>query len=1491
MPINLHLNETLNRIRSRNSDQNLVALAKRIAAAYGDDKVRLLSSREVRRAVVLHDVDAINNVIANVPQMSAGQRLDFCDAFVGEDMSGLDLATPAILGDAYRAISERAHDGEPGQQERLDKITARIDELSADFANSGGMVVSQNEWPLVDTNNVADVYEGFTNMLNARMAEIDATKDSEKVTEMRANLRLMQNAIENYDEAWGLKNLRHEDAEKLAERWDELYGALNRAELSEDTKKKLSKYKFLDSRNRVIPQFVSGKRGDTEKYEEYEPGFRIAKDGRLASVVELARHDIAKKHVAEVDKDIDEEELEFELNEQVLTKLFEIDSADKVIQVATENPEQFTDPKYREEFINNLAQDGGEVSDVGYDAAIEAQTNATAGWAARVKNKLGSRSGKFGGFFGRVFQPIKHIDKMADVRMSRRTVDKREKRIEFFTRILKGFASGFIASALITTIATAAAAAAGVSVAMSLAAIGIVTAIGMGVIQITRWRRAQEAAGLPTDINEFLKDKRLVASLGASLVAVVAMCFGVAGVATAAKWLGYGALAIGGVNNAAAVYRDAHDAKMSAAESIAWAILNAGAVIGGGFAGRAVAHAGIEAFNKHSPRNTVFQNETTRSEVQENTTTRDTTETRIEYTQDALDNAERISRMWYHDNPDILQQRVDAINAYNAEHGTNIDPYRAIMINGDAGGQTFDNMRLHVNNSRIDSNINDVYSHGHHRVLTDAWGQANGISHDELNAARQLFNGPITEAKMDAIAKLDNLVSESNTVGSVHGRPVQTDNYFKPNDPAGWTSYTDGNPAKVENIYPSQETVKTTTTVDYTDYTPASGDGMAAFGNYSPRERKTVLRDRLGSFADRVRGALRRDNKPMDDEIVQHDTPKEDTPVFTPVIKEQEEQVDEIPPFVPPVIEPVIEKEPEQLPPMREERVLPEVSADRVFPKPLFNNDNGRLAELREKTEPQPEQVGPWQFKDMPTALPDPEKRKYEPLSDFAFALTEEQAERWNNLHKQLATVRAEMRNSFTRADKMLKLRKQANRLANEINSFQNELGNPSTFEIEQALAEIDRRKKLQSLLNQYENHMRREPKGSDTQEWRYLKWKTESQKLLDKIADLGGENSLDDSNLRFATPKLGRFEQKQAEVAQREMERQEQKRDVFVMPMREQPREKQTLETEKQKVDVLPEPFTFEHEKPEFESRYKREKRFDISNHTVSHVDVKSILKQANARQVSEHDQKPAEKRIEAPKPIEPLVEENNLGTVLKTAVYKSKNDVDGVHDVPESLVKLAHSSDIISTPITEIRGVPVKLIDITGQNNPFTQNENRAMVIVDVDGLRIPFYLANGNEHGVTGNTGVWRPVLTLDSKGRWYINPSDYADSEELDDIIDALNTRIGDIRNYKDLVASSARRDAGYRGFVGGVDAVEHVDPNKILDIVSASAKTKDNFMVWSSYGNGGSWSAKSGILSRFLREVESPDYRPPRGVIVKGVERLGERMRRRFGWRDRGKKYE
>ena len=1515
MPTNSNTNETTMRIRANTSDQNLVRLAHRIAVAYGDDKVHLLSSREVEQ-VKTGNVDIALKVLSKVPQMSAGQRLDFCDLFIGEDMSGLDFATPAILGDAYRAISDRVYNGESEQQERLDKLAARIDDLSADFANSGGMVVSQNEWPLVDTNNVADVYEGFANMLDARMADIDATQEPYKVAEMRANRQQIEAVVSDYDNAWGLIDLQAGDAPMLAERWDELYGALNRAELSEETKEKLAKYKFLDSKGAVIPQFTSGKRGDTKKYEEYEPGFRIAKDGRLASIVELARHDVAKQHVADVQADIDENALESELNEQVLTKLFEIDTADKVVQGATENPEQFTDPKYREEFINNLAQNGGEISDAGYNAAIEAQTNATAGWAARVKNKLGAAAGKIGGFFGKVFQPIKHIDKMADVRMTRRSIDKREKRIEFFTRILKGFASGFIAGALITTIATAAAAAAGVSVAMSLAAIGIVTAIGMGVIQVTRWRKAQQAAGLPTDINEFLKDKRLVASLGTSLVAVVAMCFGAGGVASAARWLGIGALGMGGATGFISTLGDARDAKMSVAESIAWAILNAGAVIGGGLAGRAVAHAGINAFNEHNPRNTIFQNENTRTELQETTTTRDTTETRLEYTQDALDNAERIARWWYRDNPEILQQRVDAIYAYNAEHGTNIDPYRAIMINGDAGGRTFDNMRLHVNNSHIDPNINDVYSHGSHRVLTDAWGRANGVSHDELNAARHLFgrDGSINPNGMDVIAKLDNMISDNNTVGYVQGRPVFTDNYFKSNDPSGWTTYTGGNAPKVENVYPSQETITTTTPVEYKTYTPAHGDGMAAFGNYTPRERLTKLRDRVGSFLDRVRAGHR-------DRVVELDSDKDEQPIIEPIFDEEDDaspfkpatqdedsvrpvlepifdEKDDMSPFKPvttrdegsvrPVLEPIFDEEDdasafkpattrdedsvrpvlepifddeEKTPSLPKKVEIPEISLDRVFPKPLFDDDKGRLAELREKSQPQPEQIPQWRIEDMPTALPDPENRKYEPLPDSSFAMTADQAERWDNLHKQLAAIRAEMRKPSTRADKFLKLRKEADRLTNEINRFAAELGHPSTFAIEQALAEVERRKKLQGLLKQIEKHMQREPKG--------LKWETEYQKLLDKIADLGGADSLDDSNLRFAAPTLGRSEQKRADVAQREKERQEQKHDVFVIPMREQP----------EQPEVSGEELT---EIPTFElttSPLSDDERPDVNGLTQERVAEVDTTKKT-------------ETEI-----LEPIFPEEKKEPVLP----------------PTSTLKTTRKGnpELMPRYLMKVRGIPVRFVDLTGNGEAIVQHGDRAVVVIDVDGLRIPFFLAKGNEGSKYIVQGKWYPAFEFYANGDWFLGATK--------SYLEAVNDRKERVRQahkipYLKEIAGTLDRVIGNVGS----KSVAHVNPENTYAAIDHNPNNISDTIFWQQ-GGGRMNSYPPFVKGYFERiraynyseEEERQDERRERhenrqenrdfrrqnmqkfyNELVSGVGNFAGRIRGRlFGWDEDSKEYE
>ena len=1666
MPTNSDMNK---KEAQKMYDKEVARFAKRIAAAYSSDKIRLVTSRNARRAVLLHDIDAINDIIKDIPNMPAGFQSDFCDAFIGEDMAGLDLATPAILGYAYRAISARAAGGEPGQQERLDKLARRIDDLSADFANSGGMVVRQNEWPLINMTNIANENEDFSIMLDARMSDVDGTQKAE----MTANKEHADIVAQNYDEAWNLDNLNPEDVDKLADRADEVYEVLHDVTIREAIMKKLAKVKMLDAKGRVIPQFDS----DGE----------ILHDSRYESIAELVEHDIAKRYIADVNAEIDKDTIEDEFNETLLIKLYEIYAADQIVRGAAETPEQFDDPKFRKEFEKMLEPDGDgvEISDNGYNVAIETQTDATVGWFARLRRKIGGDGKKLEKLWKKLNRSLEHIDDMADVRMSRAAVERRKKRRNFAGRVLIGFTSSFVASAFITVSATAAAARLGKSLAWGSAYVGGGAALGIMGFQIARWIRNQKKNNLPVTWEEFTKNKQLVRSLMTSGLAIVAMVLSALGLAGVGMAVGIGAAALGAYNNGLGVFQSARDSKMSRRQRIAWTIANVASVIFGALGGKSFAQYGIGKYNQWNPENTWLQNKEAIPGKLEKVSDEITHErTIMHYPDKMLQSAKNAVEGWYaHDypnHPEILQQDIDAVNQYNLDHDTNLDPYRILRA-----------MKI-SQPSRL--------------AYTPAWSDTYNVPQELISQAAHAVGGGVYDpAGMEAAKFLDaNYLGESGNVGDVPMGHTINKTYSPITELPTQTNETViDQPARYES-----------TGYDVRTEPVGVNAGYGAFGNYPKRDRAPVktalgdkvalLHDRIGSFLDRVR--RNRQNESVSEDVppvIRNDELKDELPTFT-LEETQETQEQQLPSIV--------------LDERDEESRIPEEKttspARREYVAPVVNLS-------------QTQQVPDLRLKDMPVALPDPENRKYEPLSDFAFALTADQAEHLDNLHKQLATVRAEIKSPRPmRADKYVKLYRQAKHLTDEINSFTAELGNPSAFEFEQALAEVDRRKKLQNLLKQYDNHMQREPKGSDVQEWQHLKWETEGKKLVDKIEALGGKDSLDESTLHFATPKPGRLEQKQAEVARREKERQEQKHDVFVMPMREQPKQTEKMRSSEPEhiaartafvqkalskatdmafddpdhripnalvrlgkqgdltskpfmkirgvpvklfdltgnntpitqnenramvvvdIDGLPLPFFLANGNegidkieagkwyPLFEVTRDGSWRFqktaeyfnpsgikqpnglpveeisdisnalnsfvgDIRNYTdkaatyrhqqegldgfiggvdaIDQVDPNMVadivnyqsstanaylgahiywqgdkvvgayapyinwyLKNVKHRNyggktweddiseprpkhsekrsdnvphtgvenvstkqeqpVPEPVQKHTKKRVEMPKPIESVAEKNGLGTVLKTAIYKNEHDIDGGHEIPASLIKLAQQPDIISTPITTIRGVPVKLVDITGHNNPFTQNENRAMVIVDVNGQRIPFYLANGNEHGgVTGVAGVWRPVLTLDHTGRWYINSNDYANSEELDTIIDALNEHIGDIRNYRDNMATQTRIEmtGDDESFVGGVDAIEHVDPNKILDIIKAGRAADNDETIWWPYGGGTSWHALPSAVARFLREVESPDYDYPKGwerikntmgEFRNGVDEIRDKLRWPFR-RHRDKKYE
>jgi len=853
-----------------NADNIELAFASRTLKIYRD--MGLISDSEFNRAVSSRNVYVVDEALARVTELNPAQELNFAERFVRDvynDVKNIDTVVPVILANAYRSLKLKAQKNTANAQDRglLEVVRARIDSLSNQFAMFNGnsttpAIEGQGlVFNFVDTTNIADSFDGYDKMFKARLEDFPDNSADPMRNVLESNRRKAIDVIRQYDKAWGLDEAGKTSIDSIENRWDDLNKAVNGIAIDGNIMGLVSRYQFLDANGRPLAQFVDANNNPKLNFER---GDRIIADGRLNQVIDLARQDVIKSHLAKTGQRIDIDGLSKEFNDRILTKLFEIDTADKIRRGVLENPEQFTEPRFRTQFLDELANAGGAISDEGFAAAMQAQVNQTAGFAARLKSLVKNGSAKSGAFCEKLFKPLEKIDKRKDARFN--TVDDKSgsansKRIELFKRILKGFASAFLVSAALTTIATAAAATAGVSLAVSMAAVGVITALGVSYMQIQKWRRNQRANGQPDDFRALLRDKRMLVSLGTTGIAAFAMCFGAAGFAEAAQALGYGALAVGGSSNALQSFKDARNSGLGRAESVVWAVANAAAVVVGGIAGRTTAQSAINAFNQSNPENTLFQQERHTQEASEITHTR----TESGYTPDALERARTIAEQWYADNPAELQHRVDLINDYNAVHGTNIDPYRAIMINGDAGGQTFDNMAL-----QADDAGNIMHSHGNHKVFGADWlNNHSDFTSADIRQAANLF-GPngINSDAMDIVQRLDSFVSSHNEVGAVLSgdRPLYDTrlmhNYTGADGRTGFDTYVDGN-NPFETVSVSETEIVYN---DVTNYEPVDVPAMGMFGQFFPEIHKKVknLRNRVGSFFDKVFKKKPEETKPIE---------------------------------------------------------------------------------------------------------------------------------------------------------------------------------------------------------------------------------------------------------------------------------------------------------------------------------------------------------------------------------------------------------------------------------------------------------------------------------------------------------------------------------------------------------------------------------------------------------------------------------------------------
>ncbi len=1473
--------EEITRERANTSDKNTIIMLPDIIRAY--HAIGLLSDGEKDEADALDsDSKKLTFLKNKVPRLTPEQKRAFCDAFVGDDMEDFHGATPAILAEAYRAAYAKAQEDE-SQKERLQKIAAHIDSLSVEFANSGGMLI---DGKVVDTTNAADVYEGFADMLNARMGDIDkiegdaSTRGSQitaKKREMAAlgvalndsqvatchsNLSMLEGSITEYDDMWGLSQITEDNASKLEKRWDKLFDKLARAEVFDETKDVISKYKFLDADGKEMPQYKRN-------------GRRIIKEGRLYTIMELARHNVLRRHVGKFDERINADALEEEFNNEILFLLYNMKTYGQLADAATDDPELFMDYTKRDAILNGLAQEGGDISDVSYNAMLNAHTNATGGWLARVKNKVGDTAKE---------DKKEDMDRFFEKAGTINGVGARnEKRLALFKRILKGFLSAFVASAIITGIATAAAAAAGMSVAMALAITGIVTALGISLAQIFRWKKAQEAAGRPVTWEEFKKDKRLLTSLGVSGLAAIAMAFGAAGLAEASMILGFGALGLGGYKNAHEAYKDARRS-MSAPRAAVWAVTNALAVIGGGIMGRVAAHGLINMYNEAHPTNEVFQKTVPDTEPKEFQGTRDVPETRI-YTQEGLDNAEAIVKTWYQDNPDLLQARVDAINAYNAEHGTAIDPYRAIMASADAGAPTYDNIRLHVENSHIDPNIHDIYSHGHHRIMTPRWGDAYGFSKAELDTAAQLFQGDsavINPDAMEVVGRLDAFISETNTIGTLDGAPIQTDGYFKPNDPRGWTSYTGGEPALVEQVDAHPEPYTYTEDVPVTHHVPVDeGINVAAYGNYNPQDPVEELRDRVGAFIDKIR-------KP------------EPEPIPVPVDDEQK------------LLGPGYRKEPLLLGPGRDDRLLGPVYEDdeqlllgpgrddRLLGPGHKDDDQLLLGPGRDVR-----LLGPGRKDDEQLLLgPGRDDRLLiEPVLqeevERVLGVTRPQAHDWVKWHEQLKAVEEKLAKS-PKSPVAAKLQREKKTLQQNIAHLRNQLGGASDAEIERGVEVALKREEQRKCMDELEK-LRAQPKLHNESRFDKAARERKEQELIDKFQELYKELAKYDIYYPFPIEGV---------QARKQSERDAVIEDAEIIEEVETPiEEEEIIEDIDLTEEAKPEPvsnvaqdidwskyqspFVFEHEQIEVERPDDLRDKMNLSDNTVRGIDIASMLK----KQEPKVEEKTEEKHEpEKPKKVNDLVAavEEAYGRLI------TAHDEGRKYFVPAELEKLADEGNITTEPIGTYNGLPFSLVDINGNGDPFAESQDGTVVIVDWQGIRIPFVLSTGLNPNNPVAPGKWYPVSNVVSSGSFY-TPShnmeqrryeqEVADREEhvaeygmLMEMAEVLDQAIGDIRNWEDIEKTKQYHEKGgvSTGFVGGCDVVPEADTEAIMDELGKSTYYYNDVdhMVYSS--SPMSVTRDTATTYRALHRMEDEEWRRENenlfGKLRRGVKRAAMYIR-------------
>lgn len=843
-------NEDL-RDRSLNSDSNQAILDTVKLGTLHD--LKFISDKDYQTGMKSQE-DAID-VLNNVRELNAKEQRQYEDAVAERMLNNEELFAimpPRFMARLYeqrqQEVSAELQNNPQAdvskEQQDIAKLEGRMDSLSSQLANDKGFYFG-------DYTNVGDAYNGYMEMFAAREKYMAA---DERASQLKADIAKNRNTlnamINEYDQEWNIQNVTANDEKAMSERFDKLEKALPSVELNNEAMQLASNFKFLDKDGKVEPQFVTpeGKLSET-----YQDGYKVAPDSKLAKAIMLTKQNYMMQDLTSKEE-ITPEVLQKEVSERLPETLFALHVADKTVQGAKENPQQFTDKKYLAQFVTQLGniEKSMTISDTGFEAGVDSQVDQAAAFAERLADD--KKLGKDSALAAKVLNPISKIDHRVADRTTEKKPSKREIRKEMLQRTLKNGASAFLVSGAITVAGTAMAADASLTAMtgglnkFAGAAVGTALAATMVIRNIIRWREERKKNGQKAGLLSMVKDPRLMTSIATTAMGAAALGFAVSGNPGTAAALGYGSMAVGIGSGIVFNAKDAVKAGLSGWEAAGWAALQAGVTVGAGFGGRAAANAGIDWYNDHNKDSNLFQHREKIGSHME----KDGTKTVIDYPK-LEQNAEKfLENNWYKDHPELLQSRIEALQAAGFEN-----PHHALLAAHDAGMIAPDNMQMYGGST----------SHGNHTVFTKYWAQEANVSFDDVQSMKNLFNndGTVNTAAAEAYKNLAPHIGEDNFVTRMDPRPVIRELY-------GDRESTYDHDGKL----PIKEIDKFKKVYDYgmvKNNNLGLGLGMVGILTHPVKAAKK-LKNRIGSFMDKIIHKEKPMPAPMPTPVPQAPTPK-----------------------------------------------------------------------------------------------------------------------------------------------------------------------------------------------------------------------------------------------------------------------------------------------------------------------------------------------------------------------------------------------------------------------------------------------------------------------------------------------------------------------------------------------------------------------------------------------------------------------------------------